>query len=70
MPDTQAAETPSLRKDFFKVLLVPVLWLYVVPVGALLFTRYGEQKLDREFLAAAEHQITVSQKIDPDQKSR
>ncbi len=58
----------ELKRDFVKVLLVPALTFFLVPLGALGFARYGESKIDDLILDSIDTSIAADTTMSPEQQ--
>lgn len=56
----------ELKRDFLKVLFLPALTFFLVPLGAIGFARYGEAKLDGIILDSIDVSISRDASLSPE----
>ena len=59
----------DLKRDFVKVLFLPALTFFLVPLGTIGFAKYGEAKIDRMILDSVETSIAGDASLDDEGKA-
>lgn len=59
----------TLRRDFFKVLVLPALTLLLLPLGSIAFARYGESKIDAMIAESIEQSIAADASLSPEARA-
>jgi Zn-dependent protease with chaperone function len=65
MPAGEAQSGPT-RLGFAKVFVLPVVWLFLLPTVGVVFTHYGEAKLDAQFREWVEREVAQSKAPEAD----
>jgi Zn-dependent protease with chaperone function len=59
----------SLRKDFVKVLVLTLTWLFLIPAAALLFTGHALKTQDDAFFQRVEQRLDGDARLSPERKN-